>query len=521
VFKNEYTWGKAVENNAVSEFDEKFDTAFTLVKENLGKEYPIIINGKEIFLDNKFDVKSPCDTRIIVAKFSQATKEDTIYAIESAKNAFGEWSSVSYKKRAQIFKDCAKLFSEQMFHLAAILSLENGKNRIEAMGDMDEAIDFLRFYAYQLEINEGFEKETPHPNQKERTKTLLKPYGVWGIISPFNFPSAIAIGMTTGALITGNTAILKPASDTPLSSFKFIEAIYKKLPSGAINFITGPGSVVGKTLMENSLVDGIAFTGSQEVGMSGFQKFTEKTVKPFISEMGGKNPVIVTEFADLEKASEGVMRAAFGYGGQKCSACSRVYVQKNIADKFIKKLDEKTNSLKIGLPWKKDVFLGPVINKAAQEKFQFVIDLAKKDGQILIGGSILQDGDYEHGYYVEPTIITKLPRDHKLVKEELFLPILYVDKFETFDEAIKLANDTEYGLTAGIFSENKQELEKFFNEIQAGTVYANRGTSATTAALVQSQPFVGWKNSGNSGRGAGGEQYLQQFLRAQTQTRCD
>jgi 1-pyrroline-5-carboxylate dehydrogenase len=215
------------------------------------------------------------------------------------------------------------------------------------------------------------------------------------------------------------------------------------------------------------------------------------------------------------------MRAAFGYGGQKCSDCSRVNVQKNIAGEFIKKLSEKTNSLKIGLPWKKDVFLGPVINKAAKEKFQSVIDLAKKDGQILRGGSVLQDGDYEHGYYIEPTIIAKLPRDHKLVKEELFLPILCVDEFETYDEAIQLANDSEYGLTAGVFSENKEELEKFFNEIQAGTVYANRASSATTAALVQSQPFVGWKDSGISSRGAGGERYLQQFLRTQTQTRCD
>ncbi len=521
MFKNEYTWGKAVANNTISEFDKKFDTAFATIKANHSKEYPIIINGEEIFLDNKFDVRSPSDTRIIVARFPQATKEDATKAIESAKNAFSDWSSFPYKKRAQIFKDCGELFSKEKFQLAAITSLENGKNRIEAMGEVDEAIDFMRFYAYQLEINEGFEKETPHPNPKEKTKTILKPFGVWGIISPFNFPSAIAIGMTAGALITGNTAVLKPASDAPLSSFKFAEAIYKKLPRGAINFVTGPGSVVGKTLFENPLVSGIAFTGSKEVGMSGFQKFTEKKVKPFVSEMGGKNPVIVTEHADLENAAEGVIRAAFGYGGQKCSSCSRIYVQNNIADKFIKKLSDKASSLKIGLPWKKDVFLGPVINKAAKEKFQSVIDLVKKDGQILKGGSVKQGGDFEHGYYVEPTIITKLPRDHKLVKEELFLPILYVEKFETFDEAIELANDTEYGLTAGIFSENKEQVEKFFNEIQAGTIYANRASSATTAALVQSQPFVGWKNSGISGKGAGGEQYLQQFLRAQTQTQCD
>ena len=520
MFENEYTWGKAITNNTVNEFDEKFDKAFEEVKTDLGKEYPIIINGEEIFLDNKFDVKSPSDTRIIVAKFPLATKEDTINAINAANDAFFEWSSVPYKQRSQIFKDCADLFSKQKFVLAAIMSFENGKTRVEAMGDIDEAIDFMRFYAYQLEINEGFERETPHPNPKEKTRIILKPFGVWGIISPFNFPSAIAIGMTTGALITGNTVVLKPASDTPVSSFKFAEAIYKKLPSGTINFVTGPGSVVGKTLIENPLVSGIAFTGSKEVGMSGFQKFTEKKVKPFISEMGGKNPVIVTEHADLEKAADGIMHAAFGYGGQKCSACSRVYVQKNVANKFIQKLTQKTNSINIGLPWKKDVFLGPIINKTAKEKYEAAIISAKNDGQVLAGGSVLKNGDYEHGYYVEPAIITKLPREHRLVKEEFFLPILCIDEFEHIDEAIKLANDTEYGLTAGIFSENKEEIEKFFDKIQAGTVYANRAASATTGALVQSQPFVGWKNSGISGKGAGGERYLQQFLRAQTQTRC-
>jgi 1-pyrroline-5-carboxylate dehydrogenase len=400
------------------------------------------------------------------------------------------------------------------------MSLENGKNRIEAMGDVDEAIDFMRFYAHQLEINKGYEKKTSHPNPKEKTKTVLRPYGIWGIISPFNFPSAIAIGMTTGALITGNTAVLKPASDTPLSSFKFVQAIYKELPAGAVNFVTGAGSVVGKTLIGSDDVNGIAFTGSKEVGLSGFRKFTEKKAKPFISEMGGKNPVIVTAYADLEKATDGVLRAAFGYGGQKCSACSRVYVQKNIAPKFIQRLAEKTKSLKIGVPWQKEVFVGPVINQTAKEKYENAIKLAKKDGTVVIGGSALDD-DLKYGYYVAPTIITKLPRDHKLVKEELFLPVVCIDEFDNFDEAIKLANNSEYGLTAGIFSENKEELERFFNEIEAGTVYANRASSATTAALVQAQPFVGWKDSGISGKGAGGEHYLLQFLRAQTQTLCD
>ncbi len=520
VFENEYTWGKAVANNKTDEFHAKFEDAVKKVTSELGTGYPIIVDGKEIFSDNTFSIKSPSNTSLVLGNFPLATQEDTLTAIEVAKKAFSSWSHTSYQTRAKIFRECAEQFSRQKFHLSAIMSFENGKNRLEAMGDIDEAIDFMRFYAEQLELNEGFSKETKSPNPNEKTRTILKPYGVWGIISPFNFPSAIAIGMTTGALITGNTAILKPASDTPISSFKFVKELYKKLPNGAINFLTGPGSVVGKTLIESSNVDGIAFTGSREVGMKGYQKFTEKTVKPFISETGGKNPVIITESADLEKAVEGVVRAAFGYGGQKCSACSRVYIQKNISEPFMKKLVEKTNSLKIGLPWEKNTFLGPVINESAQKKFKDAVELAKKDGKIIQGGNVLESIDNKNGYYVEPTIITKLPRNNKLMKEELFVPILCVDEYDNFEEAIQLANDTEYGLTAGIFTENKEQLEQFFDKIQAGTVYANRAAGATTAALVSSQPFVGWKNSGSSGKGAGGVNYLQQFMRGQTQTRC-
>ena len=521
MFENEFTFGKAVQKNSLDEFNEKFENAVIDVQKEFGKSYPIIINGEEIFLDEKFQVRSPADTKILLAEFPLAKTQETRNAIQAAKNAFPQWSETSYQDRAKIFKGCADEFSKKKFSLAALMSFENGKNRIEAMGDVDEAIDFMRFYAYQLEINEGFCKETPHPNPKEKTRTILKPYGVWGIIAPFNFPSAIAIGMTSGAVITGNTAVLKPASDTPVSSYQFVKSIYKKLPPGALNFVTGQGSVVGKELIENPLVSGIAFTGSKEVGMSGFQSFTRNSAKPFISEMGGKNPVIVTKSADLEKASEGVMKAAFGYGGQKCSACSRVYVQKEVAEEFTKKLVEKTRAIKIGLPWQKDVFLGPVINDSAKKKFVKATEYAKKDGKILAGGNVLEDSKHKDGYYVEPTIVVDLPHDHFLMKEELFVPLVCIEKYDIFDQAIKSANDSEYGLTAGIFSQDQKQLDEFFKKIQAGVIYANRAASATTAALVRSQPFVGWKHSGSSGKGAGGENYLQQFLHAQTQTLCD
>ena len=520
-FENEFTWGKAVSQNTTDEFHEKFEKAVDEAKKEFGKKYSLIINGKEIYSKDAFFVNSPSNKQIIIGEFPKATISDTNDAISSAKNAFEKWSDTSYLKRAKIFRDCADYFSLRKFFFAAIMSFENGKNRFEAMGDIDEAIDFMRFYAFQLEKNNGFCKNTSHPNPNEKTQTIMKPYGVWGIIAPFNFPSAIAIGMTTGTLITGNTAVLKPASAAPLSSFYFAQFLFSKIPNGAINFVTGSGSSVGKTLIESRDVDGIAFTGSREVGMQGFREFTKITTKPFISEMGGKNPAIVTRNADLDKASEGVMNAAFGFGGQKCSACSRVYVQKDVADQFISKLVEKTKKLRIGMPWKKDVFLGPIINNDAKTKFENAVNLAKQDGEILTGGTIITSPGFDNGYFVEPTIVTKLPDDHKLVKEELFLPFLCVQRYDTLDNAIRLANQTEYGLTAGIFSNDEKQLDEFFSKIQAGVVYANRFASATTAALVSSQPFVGWKNSGSTGKGAGGENYLQQFMRSQTQTRCD
>ncbi len=521
MIENENTWARAVQTNTTDEFHKKFDQAIDSLKKELDKTYPLIIGGKEVYSDRLFEVKSPSDTKIILAKFPLATKEQTQQAIEAAKDAFSEWSTTPYQHRVGLFREVASQYSAQKFTLAAIVSMENGKNRLEAMGEIDETIDFLRFYADQLEANQGFVKPTKSANPNERTQSVLKPYGVWGVISPFNFPSAIAIGMSSGALITANTVVLKPASDTPLSAFKFVDLIYKKVPAGAINLVTGQGSVVGQTIIESPLVSGIAFTGSKEVGMSGFKTFTSKAPRPFISEMGGKNPVIVTDSADLEKATDGVLRAAFGYGGQKCSACSRVYVHKKVADQFTQKLVSKVQNLKIGLPWEKDTYLGPIINEAAKKKFLQAVEQAKKDGKIIFGGETLNDGIYRNGYYVKPTIVTNLPKDHRLVKEELFLPFLCIQEFENFDDAIRQANDSEYGLTAGIFSQNKKEIDEFFSRIEAGVTYANRAQSPTTGAMVQAQPFVGWKSSGISGKGAGGAYYLTQFLREQTQTICN
>ncbi len=522
MFENESTLFKTLMHKGEESFDAKYEDAVLRVKEELGKTFTMIIDGKSVTADGVFAVLSPIDTRVVVAHFPAGKEEHAKSAIAAARKAFQQWSRTDYSERVKIFRKAADIMSRKKYELAASLSFENGKNRYEAIGDVDEAIDFMRYYAEQMELNNGFVKQTNSAYPDEKNKSVMKPYGVWAVIAPFNFPIAITDGMCAGALITGNTVVLKPASDTPLTSYKFCKILEEAgLPAGVINFVTGSGSVVGKTLVESDDVDGISFTGSKEVGLGIYRTANAKRSKPVITEMGSKNPVLVTKNADLDKAVDGVLKAAFGYSGQKCSACSRVYVHESLKEEFVNRLVKRTNELTIGNPLNKDSFMGPLINENAYENYKKYVDVARKDGKVLVGGNVVVDGELKHGYYVQPTIIDKLPKDHKLFKEELFIPILCVADYKEFDEAIKLCNDTDYGLTAGIFSKDKNEVNEFLAKIEAGVVYVNRARSATTGAMVACQPFVGWKNSGISGKGTGSEYYLTLFMREQSQTICD
>ncbi len=353
----------------------------------------------------------------------------------------------------------------------------------------------------------------------EENYSVMRPYGVFAVISPFNFPMALAFGPAGAALAAGNTVVFKPATDTPLLGEKLAELVLKAgLPAGVFNFVTGPGSTVGQELLDNPDIDGIVFTGSMEVGMHLIRSnATRTTPRPIIIEMGGKNPSIIMKSADLDKASDGVMRSAFGAQGQKCSANSRVYVQKDVRAKFVEMLVEKTKKIKVGNPLDKDVWMGPVINEAAVKTYENAVARAKADGgKILTGGRRIMEEPFNHGYFVEPTVIDGLPKDHALFKEELFVPITVLTDVITLDEAMELANRTEYGLTAGIFSEDEAEIQKFFDGIQAGVTYANRRAGATTGAWPGINPFGGWKASGSTGRGTGGPHYVQQFMREQS-----
>jgi 1-pyrroline-5-carboxylate dehydrogenase len=351
---------------------------------------------------------------------------------------------------------------------------------------------------------------------------VVRPYGAWVVISPFNFPFMLANGMMLGALITGNTVVFKPTSESPLSGL-LLYNIFRDagVPPGAVNFLTGPGDVFEEEVTTNPKVAGIAFTGSRDVGMRLFRRFhsSQPYPKPILLEMGSKNPTIVTDKADIGKAVSGTLRAAFGFGGQKCSATSRLYVHEKIYEKFMERLVEETSKLKIGDPREKGVFLGPVVNRRAVENYKaYVSEALKAGGQLLYGGEALEGGLYSKGFYVQPTIIANLPRNHRLWREELFLPILLVDKFKKLEEALQLANETEYGLTAGIFSEDPGEINYFFENIKFGVTYANRPGGSTTGAWPGAQTFVGWKASGATGKGVGGPHYLLTFLREQSRT---
>ncbi|MGC8585963.1 MAG: aldehyde dehydrogenase family protein [Candidatus Micrarchaeia archaeon] len=530
-FENEFTFKKFLESGREEEFDRLFESAVEEVKRELNKEYPLYIGGKAVYASEKLTEKSPIDGSIL-GIFQKGTRDHAKQAIIEAKKAFEQWSSTSYKERAALFRKAADIFAQNKFKLAAILSYENGKSRYESVGEVDEAIDFMRYYANELEMNKGYVRKTfmgassakvnagfqGAPSSEERVTIAMKPYGVFGVIAPFNFPVSISVGMSVGALITGNTVVFKPSSTdnmSMLTGLKIYE-LFKQagLPDGVFNYLTGPGSEVGDELASNADVAGIVFTGSRATGLGMIAKnFAAGKQKVFIVEMGGKNPTIVSKHADIDDAVTGVASAAFGYDGQKCSALSRVYVHESIKELFISKLIEKIRGFKIGNPLEKGVYMGPLISESAYKRYMESIERAKQEGRILYGGNRVNTG--LNGFYVEPVLV-EVPHSSYLVHNELFVPILTIEGYKDFDEALRMANDVEYGLTAGLYSNNRKEIKQFMDKMQAGVMYINRAISATTGAIVGLHTFVGWKGSGLTGKGTGSKFYLQQFMREQS-----
>jgi 1-pyrroline-5-carboxylate dehydrogenase len=517
-FKNEDTFQKYVDNGNESVFHKKYEQAVRSVRSEFSKTYPLLIGGKSVTSNKTIPHVSPIDRQLVLGYIQQGSQREIDHAIRAAGLAFETWGTTDYKSRIKVMRKIVDIVRKRKFELAAWLSFENGKNRYEAIADVDEGIDFINYYNEEMILNRGFVSPSK-TSGNEKNISVMKPYGVWAIIAPFNFPAAILVGMTIGALITGNTVIIKPASDTPIVGYKVARILMDAgLNTGVVNFVTGPGQEVGRLLVESKDIVGIGFTGSREVGYELVRASSEVKPRPVIAELGGKNAAIVTQSADIDKSVEGVVKAAFSYSAQKCSACSRVYVQKNIKSEFISKLIKKTEELILGNPVNAKTNVGPLINESSFKKFERYSKLAARDGQILVGGSFKRDGSLKRGFYAQPTIVDKLPKNHVLFKDELFVPILCVSEYDKFEEAVSLCNATEYGLTAGIYTKRKEEIKKFLKEVEAGVVYVNRKASATTGAMVGRQSFGGWKDSGTTGKGTGGRYYLTQFMREQSQT---
>lgn len=517
-FKNEDTFQTFLDRSQENRFHSRYEKAVNLVSSEFGKTYPVIIDGKKIYTSESMIRTSPTDRRIILGYMSKANSTHAKKAIQAATNAFENWSIMDYKKRVKLFRKIGTIIKKRKFELSAWLTFENGKNRYESIADIDEAIDFIMYYSDEMERNNGFVTRKLRSSNEQNT-SMMKPYGVWAVIAPFNFPAAILVGMSVGSLITGNTVIIKPASDTPIIGYKIVEIMIEAgVPNGVINFVPGSGAEIGKTIIESKEVAGIVFTGSREVGYRLMNESSKTKPRPVIAELGGKNATIVTDTSNLDMAAEGVAKAAFSFSGQKCSACSRVYVQRNVKSQFLSRLVEKTKKLRVENPKARESFVGPVINLNAYNNFKKYSKLASKHGNILTGGSVLQSEEFRHGFYVEPTIVDGLPTRHPLLKKELFVPILCITEYDKFDNAIKMTNESEYGLTSGIYSNKREEILKFLQDIEAGVVYVNRKKSSTTGAMVGRQSFGGWKDSGTTGKGTGGRYYLTQFMREQSQT---
>lgn len=500
----------------------EFDAAIERVKGTLGKTYPMYIGGEEATAAEQFDDHSPIDTRIVLGRFQQGGREHVQQAIAAARAAAPGWGSTPWQERVRLLKKVCDTIRTHQYDLSSLMIYEVGKNRLECLGDVVETADLIEYYCDEFTRNNGYLKPMGTLGPDEENYSVLRPYGVFAVISPFNFPFALAGGPAGAAMVAGNTVVFKPASDTALLGVKFAEMCLEAgLPKGVLNFVTGPGRTVGQELIDNRGIDGIVFTGSMEVGMKLLKdNATRQIPRPVIIEMGGKNPAIITAKADLEKASDGVFRSAFGAQGQKCSACSRVYVSKEVRQKFVDLLIEKTKKIRIGNPLEKDVWMGPVVNAGALKTFEDAVARARAEGaKVLYGGNRITAEPFNHGYFVEPTIIESSDPNSFLFKEEFFVPITAIKDVMTLDEAIDLGNDTEYGLTAGIFSEDDKEIQTFFDRIQAGVTYANRRSGATTGAWPGINPFGGWKASGATGRGTGGPWYVQQFMREQSRVR--
>ena len=506
------------------ELHQRFEAALQRVRGELGREHPQWIAGAARPAGDAFEVRSPIDRNWLLGRFARGTAQDAADAVTAAANAYRGWAATPWRERVRLLRRVAALIEERVYEIGAAVALEVGKNRMESLGEVQETADLFTWYCDQMEAHGGFDRELPNdplPGFVSRNRTVLKPYGVWAVVAPFNFPFALAGGPVAAALVAGNTVVFKTATDTSWSGWLLLEVLREAgLPDGVVNYVTGAGSEVGAALFADPRLGGATFTGSYEVGMQLVRHFAQgRWPRPCIAEMGGKNAAIVSRHADLERAATGIVRSAFGLQGQKCSACSRVYVERPVAEALRGLLVEKTRRIAVGDPTLRQNWMGPVINEAAFGRYRKCADQLRQYGVVHTGGEAMTAGALANGWFVAPTVASA-PLDYRLWREEKFVPLLLVGEVDSVAAAIDLANASDYGLTAGFYGA-AEEVPLFLERIEAGVTYVNRPQGATTGAWPGYQPFGGWKASGTTGKAIGSFYYLPQYLREQSQTVVD
>jgi len=501
---------------------ERFESALDSVTANLGGRHDLFVGGADVATANVAPRPSPIDVEQILGRFAVADRAHVDRAVAAASDAFPAWRATPTAERARLVRRAGEIMEQRVYEIAAALALEVGKNRMEALGEAQETADFFHHYADDFESHGGFDRELPNDplaSVVSRNRSVMRPYGVWVVIAPFNFPLALAGGPAAAALVTGNTVVVKGASDTPWAGRLLADCVRDAgLPPGVFNYLCGSGREVGEALVAHPATAGLTFTGSAAVGMSLLARMAGGAYpRPCIAEMGGKNPCIVTARADLDRAAQGIVRSAYGMGGQKCSALSRVYVHDDVADALLERLERRVSEIRIGDPLRRENWLGPVVNASAYASYaRYVDELHAGGARIISGGHQRREGALARGYYVEP-VLAEASLSHRLWKQEMFLPILMVHRVRDREEAMRLANDSDLGLTAGFYG-GADEVSWFHEHIEAGVTYANRPQGATTGAWPGYQPFGGWKGSGSTGKAIASFYYLAQYLREQSRT---
>lgn len=504
-FRNEPFTDFSKEENRVS-----FATSLAKVEAELGKEYDLIIGGEKIKTEQKITSFNPSNKTEVVGVVSKASQELAEKAMKAAASTFEMWKKVPGEKRARYLFKAAAIMRRRKHEFSAWLVKESGKSWAEADADTAEAIDFMEYYGREMLRYSAPQLVTPLDG--ENNELFYIPLGVGVVIPPWNFPLAIMAGMTTAAVVTGNTVILKPASITPVIAAKFMELLEEVgLPAGVVNFVPGSGAEVGDYLVDHPLTRFISFTGSREVGLRINERAAktqkgQKWIKRVIAEMGGKDAIVVDKDADLDAAAAAIVASAFGFQGQKCSACSRAIILEEVYDEVLNKVVERTKTLTQGDARDVANYMGPVADEGAFNKIMEYIEIGKQEGRLMTGG----EGDRSKGYYIQPTVFADLDPQAKIMQEEIFGPVVAFTKAKDFDHALEIANNTEFGLTGAVFTRNRKHLEKARDVFHVGNLYFNR---KCTGALVGVHPFGGFNMSGTDSK-AGGRDYLLLFLQA-------